>query len=261
MDDLVVNDELLILVIDDQDTDGSGAVAKGLLDLGGKAALLDDLDSSLDFTGIGHGDQETVIPDVDEAVLLESRGEHGMQDDRWGWVGDNARLLAELLGEQINTEVSVLTGLGGGGNADDLGWAVLEDYEITDADVVAWDGEVGLSRGRNGSWWSWGGNALSGDELDGTLIPRQGVGLAGLGIVGSWVECGVQLGTEVLQVVVVEIRLLTHFLFLLDNNDFWNATTGLLWLLDSNADLLDVGWLGVVLSGNVDLRGADETTN
>lgn len=54
----------------------------------------------------------------------------------------------QLLGEEINAQVSVLAGSGGGGNADDLARTTLKDQEITEADVVAWDGD--------GVWWERG---------------------------------------------------------------------------------------------------------
>jgi hypothetical protein len=47
----------------------------------------------------------------------------------------------ELLGEKVNTEVAVLAGLRGGGDADNLARAALEDQEIANADVVAGDGD------------------------------------------------------------------------------------------------------------------------
>jgi len=47
----------------------------------------------------------------------------------------------ELLGEQVNTEVAVLAGGGRGRDADDLARAVLEDEEVTKANVVARDGD------------------------------------------------------------------------------------------------------------------------
>jgi len=64
-------------------------------------------------------------------------------------MGDNARFLVKLLGEKVNTKVSVLTGLGTGGDTDDLTRTVLEDHEIANADVMTRDGEgaLGLSVG------------------------------------------------------------------------------------------------------------------
>jgi len=64
-------------------------------------------------------------------------------------MGDNARFLVKLLGEKVNTKVSVLTGLGTGGDTDNLTRTVLEDHEIANADVMTRDGEgaLGLSVG------------------------------------------------------------------------------------------------------------------
>lgn len=42
----------------------------------------------------------------------------------------------ELLGEEIDTEVAVLAGLSGRGDADDLGRTALKDEKIADAYVV-----------------------------------------------------------------------------------------------------------------------------
>lgn len=54
----------------------------------------------------------------------------------------------QLLGEEIDTQVAVLTSSGRGGDADDLARAVLKDQEITETNVVAWDGD--------GVWWERG---------------------------------------------------------------------------------------------------------
>lgn len=147
MGNLVVDGELLAVVGDDEDTDGSGSTAKGLLELVEELALVDDLEALLDLSGLGHGDELAVVTDVDETVLLEDWAEEGVEDDRWGWVRDNTWLLVQLLGEEVNTEVTMLASLGGGGDADDLAWAVLEDDKISDADVVARDGEGVLGDG------------------------------------------------------------------------------------------------------------------
>lgn len=147
--DLVVNSKLLTLVLDDENADVARATGEGLLELGPEVALVDDLETLLDLASFGHGDELAVVTDVDEAVLLEDRSEEGVGDDGRRGVRDNARLLMELLGEEVNTKVPVLTGLGRGGDADNLAWAVLEDDEITDADVVARDGE-GVLGGRVG---------------------------------------------------------------------------------------------------------------
>ena len=49
----------------------------------------------------------------------------------------------ELLGEEVNTKVSVLTSLGRGSDADDLARTVLKYDQVTNADVVARDSKGG----------------------------------------------------------------------------------------------------------------------
>lgn len=152
---LVVDGELLSVVGDDEDANGSGTTAESLLELGEEVTLVNNLEALLDLSGLGHGDELTVVTDIDETVLLEDWTQKGVEDDRWGWVRDNTWLLVQLLGEEVNTKVTMLTSLGGGGDADDLAWAVLKDDKVTNADVVAWDGEGvlvdGVDRG-DGGW-------------------------------------------------------------------------------------------------------------
>lgn len=47
----------------------------------------------------------------------------------------------KLLGEEIDSKVAVLAGLGGCGNADDLARAALQDQKVTNADMVARNGD------------------------------------------------------------------------------------------------------------------------
>jgi len=150
VDDLVVNSQLLSVVSKDQNPDGTRALAERLPKLVEEVALVNDLQSLLDLTRLGHGDELAVVTDVDEPVLLEDRSQKGVEDNGWGWVGDNTWLLVELLGEEVNTEVPVLTSLSRGSDADDLAWSVLEDDQVTNADVVAWDGEGGSLGGVDG---------------------------------------------------------------------------------------------------------------
>jgi hypothetical protein len=136
----------------------------------------------------------------------------------------------------------------------------LDDDQVTNADVVAWDGEVAI-RGR---WGAWGcGDHLcsfrSSNVLNG--LTRQGIGFAGLGVVRSWVESGIQLGTEVLQVAVVVFR--RHFLvflFFLDDDDLRDAATRFLFR-DRDVYLFNVNWLRALFRGNVELWSRNETTN
>jgi len=147
MGNLVVDGELLSVVGNDEDTDGSGTTSESLLELAEELSLVNDLETLLDLSGLGHGNELTVITDVDETVLLEDWAKEGVEDDRWRWMRDNTWLFVQLLGEEINTEVTMLSGLSGSGDADDLAWALLEDDKISDADVVARDGEGSLGDG------------------------------------------------------------------------------------------------------------------
>lgn len=141
MDDLVVDSHLHTIVVDDEDADGATAVVEGLGEAGSKTALVKDGKTLLDVTSLGHGNNTAVFTDVKNAVLLEDRAEHVLNNDRRGGVGDEGGLLVQLLGEEVNTEVAVLASLRRGGDADDLARAALEDQEIANADVVAGDGD------------------------------------------------------------------------------------------------------------------------
>lgn len=147
MDDLVVDDELTATVVDDKGADGTAAVGEGLGDALVEVTLGDNLEALLDITGLGHGNETVVITDVQDAVGLEDGAEHGLHHNGGGGVGDEAGLLLELAGEEVDTEVAVLAGLGGDRDADDLAGATLQDQDVANADEVARDGDV-LAGGR-----------------------------------------------------------------------------------------------------------------
>jgi hypothetical protein len=219
VDSLEVNDELLGTVADDKDTNGTGAAAEGIVDLLGEVTLSNNSNTSLQLTGLGLEVERDVLTSLDDLVLLEGWGQHGVEDDRWRWVADNAVLLDELVGEEINTKVSVLTSGSRGGDADDLGWSFLEDDQVTDTKEVAWDGEVGLGWWGDGlSWWrTERSNWLvlgDGDGLNWSVsILRLGVvALRNLLLGGlDWVEELINLLTEELGVVVVAFAVGRHF--------------------------------------------------
>jgi hypothetical protein len=157
VNDLVVDSHLHTIVIDDENTDAATAVVEGLGEAASQTTLVEDGKALLDITGLGHGDHAAVLADVENTVLLEDRTEHVLDNDGRGRVGDEAGLLMELLGEEVNTEVTVLASLGGGGDADDLARTALKDQEVADADVVARDSDsLGGShladRGTSGCW-------------------------------------------------------------------------------------------------------------
>lgn len=193
VDKLVVNSQLLSVVGNYQNSNGTRALSESLPQLIPEVALVNDLQPLLDLTRLSHGDQLSIITDVNESVLFEDRAQERVENNRWRRVRDNTWLLVELLGEKINTEVPVLTSLSGGGDANNLAWAVLENHQVTNADVVARDGECR----------SLGG--VDGGEVGGRLglrmglhSMRRGVGGVSIGVlvvvfvlghcIGAWVR-------------------------------------------------------------------------
>jgi len=155
VDNLHVNSHLAAVVGDDKDTDGAAARLESLLEAGPEVALINDREVLLDIAGLGHGNDGTILH-VKDAVLLEDRAEHGLDDDAGGGVGDEGRLLMELLGEEINTKVAVLASGSRGRDADDLAGAALEDEDVAKTDVMAGDGDgvgsgLGLDTGGAGN--------------------------------------------------------------------------------------------------------------
>ena len=94
----------------------------------------------LHIASLGHGNNAAVIANVEDAILLENRAEHVLDDDRGGRIGDKARFFVELLGEEVNSEVAVLSSLSRGSDTDDLTRTTLEDQQIANADMMAGNG-------------------------------------------------------------------------------------------------------------------------
>lgn len=138
VNDLHVDSHLATVVADDEDTNAAAAGLESLLEAVPQAALVNDGEALLDITGLGHGDNGAILH-VKNAVLLEHGAEHGLDDDARGRVGDERGLLMQLLGEEVNTEVTVLASGSRGGDADDLARAALEDEDVAKTDVVARD--------------------------------------------------------------------------------------------------------------------------
>jgi hypothetical protein len=147
VNDLEVNTELTAGIAEDKDTDAATAGVEGSLEALPETRLVNDREVLLDITSLGHGDDGAILH-VEDSVLLEDRTEHGLNDDAGGGVGDERALLMELLGEEVDTEVSVLAGGGRGRDANHLAWAALENEEVANADVMTGDGN---SVGHNGS--------------------------------------------------------------------------------------------------------------
>ncbi len=140
MDDLHVNSELLTTVVEDQNTDAATARVEGTGETALKVGLVNDGQTLLDITGLGHGNNVAIL-EVQNAVLLEDRAKHGLDDDAGSRVGHEGGLLVKLLGEEIDTKVAVLASGRGSGDADDLARTALEHQEVAHANVVAGDGD------------------------------------------------------------------------------------------------------------------------
>jgi len=87
MDGLHVDGELTALVGDDEDTDGATARLESLGQTTPEVGLVDDGKVLLDITGLGHGDNNTIL-EIKDSVLLEDGAEHGLDDNTWAWVRD-----------------------------------------------------------------------------------------------------------------------------------------------------------------------------
>jgi len=140
MDGLEVDSELLVTISDDEDADKTRSVTVGTPDLVAETTLVDDLETRLEVAGLGHSDETAALGNIDDAILLVDRAHHGVLDDGGRRVRDNAGFLVELTGEEIDTEITMLARGGRGSDADQLAGALLENDNITDADVVAGNG-------------------------------------------------------------------------------------------------------------------------
>lgn len=109
VDNLHVNGELAALVVQDEDADAAAAGLESIGQTRPQVGLVNDRQALLNITGLGHGNNVATLH-VQDTVLLEDRAEHGLDNNAGGRVGDKGRLLMQLLGEQVNTEVAVLAG-------------------------------------------------------------------------------------------------------------------------------------------------------
>ena len=150
VDDLVVNNQLAATVVDDQSANAAAALGVGVTDTAEEVALGNDGQTLADVTGLGHGNDGVVVTEVQDAVGLVDGTQHGLDDNRGRRVGDEARLLLQLAGEEVDTQVAVLASLGGDRDADDLAGAALQDEDVADADEVARDRD-GLGLGATSS--------------------------------------------------------------------------------------------------------------
>lgn len=209
MDDLVVDNKLATAIVDDQGADASATLGEGITDTVEETTLVNNRETLLDVTRFGHGNNAAVVTQVKDAVGLVDRAKHALDHNGWGWVGDEAGLLVQLAGEQVNTEITVLAGLGGDRDTDHLARTALEDQKITHADEVAGNGD--------------GVAGVSTTGLDNTdFFTRRGVGRSTgnldsifLVVMVEWVHhvVGGTLNTAAEGVVLSVVIVVTHFAF------------------------------------------------
>lgn len=127
----------------------------------------------------------------------------------------------QLLGEEVNSQVAVLTSLSGGGDADDLARTTLQDQEIANADVVAGDGDgVGSGHGSAGAvrgtltWGRHGDFAVTDDNVFVTLVAVF-VFVVVVTSAFEWVEDTISglVETVAERVVVAVLVVVSHVLF------------------------------------------------
>lgn len=107
VNDLHVNSELATVIVENENTDATAARLEGSAETGPQVGLINDGQALLDITSLGHGNNVATL-EVQDTVLLEDRAKHGLDNHAGGGVGDERRLLVQLAGEEINTEIAVL---------------------------------------------------------------------------------------------------------------------------------------------------------
>lgn len=142
MNDLHINDQLPATIIDDQHTHTAPAVRESTIDPLEQTTLVNNRQTLLDVSRLGHGDDQAVVADVQDTVLLENRAQHGLHDDAGGRVADERALLVQLAREQIHAQIPVLARLRGHADANHLTGAALQQEYVADADEVALDGHA-----------------------------------------------------------------------------------------------------------------------
>jgi len=100
MDDLHLNSELTAAIVENQDTNAAATRLESLLETRPEVGLVNDRQTLLNITGLGHG-SDKAIRHVQDTVLLEDRSEHGLDNNTGSGVGNERGLLVQLLGEKI----------------------------------------------------------------------------------------------------------------------------------------------------------------
>lgn len=137
MNDLHVNDQLAAAIVDDQNTNTAPAITERTLNTAEQAILVNNRQALLHIASLSHGHNQTIVTNVQNAVLLENGAEHGLDNHRWSRIADERGLFMQLAGEEVDTKVAILPSLGRHGDANDLRGTALEKENVTGADEVA----------------------------------------------------------------------------------------------------------------------------
>lgn len=142
MNDLHIHHDLPPTVIDDQDSHTASTLSKCTLNPSEQSSLINHRQSLLDIARLRHRNNQSILPDVQDAVLLEHRSQHRLDNHTWRWVADETALLMQLPREEVDTEVSVLTCLAAHADTNDLRRSALEQQDVPNADEMALDGHA-----------------------------------------------------------------------------------------------------------------------
>jgi hypothetical protein len=263
VDDLVVNSHLTAIVVDDKDTNAATAVVEAIGEAAKEAGLVKDRKTLFNITSLGHGDDVAIITDVEDTVLLEDRAKHVLDNDRRAGVADEGRLLVQLLGEEVNTEVAVLASLSRGGDADDLARAALQDQQVADPDVVAGDGDsvgnhgagsstalsgvLGLLTGSGGGYFAVTDDDILFDAFSAVLLfVVVVVVVAAVDRVENFVRCAVETVTE--GVVVAVFVVISHVTLVLLTGCVDSSLAHANLFVEGDGFTVGEAWLGRVLA-------------
>lgn len=140
VDDLHVNSEFAAVVVEDESTDAATTRLESGAKTRPQVGLVNNGQALLDIASLGHGNDATTLK-VKHTVLLEDGAEHSLDNHAGSGVGDKGGLFVQLAGKEVNTEIAVLAGGRRGRDANDLARASLQHQEVTNADVVARNGD------------------------------------------------------------------------------------------------------------------------
>lgn len=262
MNDLVVNNELPSTIVNNQSSNTASTLTISSLDSVEELVVVNDRQTLLHITSLGHADNAAIVANVQNTVLLEDRSQHALHIDRCLWVGVEAGFLLKLLGEEIHTEIAVLSSLSTHTDADNFTRSALKNDQIANADEVARDGDcVGsihattrfneadlLNSTTTNTTWS---RCFVYDDISALVVVM--VVVVVVIMVGEWMEhaIGSTLKTAAEGVVLAFVVVVAHVSFVLDVGlDFYvfgRATTFVLNVVGR------VGTATIVLLGDIEL--------